>query len=204
MFLKGFIIGFSIAAIVGPIALLCIKRTLASGRMSGLISGFGAATAHVVYGLIAALGLTAISDFLLNHRGQLQLVGGLFLCYLGLTTFFSKSAEAAHGTLSASLVRDYVSTFFLTLTNPITILSYMAAFAGLNITTDATNYSSGLMLTLGVFTGAMSWWFILISMIGFFHKSLTQAGIVIVNRISGCIIFAFGCWALVGFLKSII
>lgn len=146
--LKGILLGLAIAAPVGPIALLCIRRTLTQGRLVGLVSGFGAATADGLYGMVAAFGLSAISDLLIEHTDYLQLVGGLFLCYLGLTTFFTKPATAL--TRSDSLhvpsvpnakltvISSYSCTLALTLTNPATIFSFIAIFAGLGITQAST------------------------------------------------------------------
>ena len=128
--LKGVMMGLAIAAPVGPIALLCIRRTLVQGRLIGLATGFGAATADGLYGMVAAFGLTALSDLLVNNTGLLQLIGGLFLCYLGLTTFFTQPTLAtAVLTRRALLIRrarltlcffisPYFSTLFLTLDQP--------------------------------------------------------------------------------------
>jgi threonine/homoserine/homoserine lactone efflux protein len=204
MFLKGLVLGFSIAAIVGPIGLLCIRRTLVSGRLSGFISGLGAALADAAYALIAALGLTAISGFLLNYQSILQLLGGLFLCYLGIQTFFSKPPKANQGALQTNLVNDFISTFFLTITNPLTILSFIAVFAGLGLAASSNDYFAGVMLVSGVFVGSTVWWLVLSIATGFFRKSLTHTGIIIVNKISGSIILGFGCWALWGFLKKVL
>src|ERR1700754_1732491 len=114
--IKGFIMGFAIAAPVGPIGVLCIRRSLAEGRAIGLATGLGAATADATYGAVAAFGLTAISGFLVEQRAWLGLVGGLFLCYLGVRTFRSHPAEAANAASSGGLFAAYSSTFFLTLT----------------------------------------------------------------------------------------
>jgi len=139
-FFKGLIIGFSIAAPVGPIGMLCIRRTLVYGRLSGLVSGLGAATADAVYGSIAAFGLAFVATFLVNQQGWLHLVGGLFLCYLGIKAFLAKPATATTTPESISLASDYASTFFLTLTNPLTILSFAAVFAGLCLGSVGGNY----------------------------------------------------------------
>jgi threonine/homoserine/homoserine lactone efflux protein len=202
MFVKGFIFGFSLAAIVGPISLLCIRRTLTLGRRSGFVSGLGAALADAAYALIVALGLTAVSDFLVNYQNIFRLFGGLFLCYLGIKTFLSQPTGVCKNVVKASLVSDFITTFFLTITNPLTILSFIAVFAGLGFTSN--DYCAGLMLVLGVFMGATLWWGILSIMVGCFRKTLTPAGITILNKISGGIILGFGCWALFGFLQNVL
>ena len=204
MFLKGIVLGFSIAAPVGPIGLLCIRRTLASGSLSGFVSGLGAAVADAAYGLIAALGLTVISSFLLEYQNAFQLIGGVFLCYLGVKTFFEKPAGMAQATVRTTLVNDFVSTLFLTITNPMTILAFIAVFAGLGFAPSSNDYAAGVGLVLGVFIGSALWWLTLCTATGFFRKALSTAGIIIVNKVSGGIIFVFGCWAMFGFLKNVL
>jgi len=153
-FLKGLLLGFSIAAPVGPIGVLCIRRTLAEGRASGLVSGLGAATADAVYGCVAAFGLTLISNLILGLRTWLNLAGGAFLCYLGARTFLAKPAEEAAPAVDSGLVRAYLTTFALTLTNPMTILSFAATFAGLGLAGEPGGYGASLALVCGVFTGS--------------------------------------------------
>src|SRR5579862_4353247 len=118
--LRGLLIGFSIAAPVGPIGVLCIRRTLANGRVNGLVTGLGAATADACYGAVAGFGLTFISGLLIDQRVWLRLIGGAFLCYLGVKTFLARPAEQAAAAKSSSLAGAYTSTLFLTLTNPTT------------------------------------------------------------------------------------
>jgi len=194
--LRGLIVGFSIAAPVGPIGVLCIRRTLAEGQASGLFSGLGAATADAIYGCIAGFGLTLISNFLITQQVWLRLIGGSFLCYLGLRTFLSKPAEQAASAKGNGLVESYVSTFFLTITNPMTILSFAAIFAGLGVGSDSGNYASAAMLVLGVFIGSTIWWFILSSGVTVFRAKFNPRRLRWVNRISGVIITGFGLFAL--------
>ena len=133
LFVRGLVIGFSIAAPVGPIGVLCIRRTLAEGQLYGLVSGLGAATADALYGCVAGFGLTFISAFLIGHKLWLSLIGGLFLLYLGIKTLLSKPAEDAAKAEGKGLFRAYASTFLLTVTNPMTILSFAAIFAALGL-----------------------------------------------------------------------
>jgi threonine/homoserine/homoserine lactone efflux protein len=195
-FLRGLIIGFSIAAPVGPIGLLCIRRTLAEGRASGLVSGLGAATADAIYGCIAAFGLTFISSILFSQQLWLRLIGGAFLCYLGLKTFLSRPAKQAASAQGDGLVGAYGSTFFLTLTNPMTILSFAAIFAGLGVASASGNYLSAGFLVSGVFIGSALWWLILSSGVGVFRAKFNPNRLRWVNRISGVIITGFGLLAL--------
>ena len=204
LFLKGLVIGFSIAAPVGPIGILCIKRTLTSGRLAGLVSGLGAATADAVYGCIAAFGLTFISSFLIHQQSWLRLLGGAFLCYLGIKTFFSKPAEPSSQSNQLSLINAYGSTFILTLTNPLTILSFAAIFAGLGLLDLKGNYLSSVVIVLGVFIGSACWWILLSTGVSIFRTRFTPTGLLWVNRISGLIILGFGIAALYAGLYSIL
>jgi threonine/homoserine/homoserine lactone efflux protein len=194
--LRGLLIGFSIAAPVGPIGVLCIRRTLTRGRLSGYVSGLGAATADSIYGSIAGFGLAFISNFLVSQQGWLRLAGGAFLCYLGIRTFLAKPAGQAAPAKENNLIGDYASTFFLTLTNPMTIIAYVAVFAGLGLAGARNNYASAGVLVLGVFMGSALWSFSLCSVVGFFREKFTQRGLGWVNRISGIIITGFGLFAL--------
>ena len=200
LLLKGTLIGFSIAAPVGPIGVLCIRRTIAQGRIAGFVSGLGAATADVVYGCIAGFGLTFISQFLVKQQNILSLVGGVFLLYLGIKTFFAKSSGEELENNEKGLWSAYLSTFFLTLTNPITILSFVAIFAGMGIVSESGNYLSALMLVLGVFIGSMLWWTLLSGGASFFQKKINAEGLAWINKVSGGIITAFGVAALFSLL----
>jgi len=194
--LKGLVIGFSIAAPVGPIGVLCIRRTLAEGRVSGLVSGLGAATADAIYGAVAGFGLTLISNILIGQQVSLRLVGGVFLCYLGAKTFLAKPAEQPASGKGNGLVGAYASTLLLTLTNPMTILSFAAIFAGLGLATAGGNYTSAGILVLGVFAGSALWWLILSSGVGVFRKRFNPRGLRGINWIAGTIITGFGLFAL--------
>ena len=198
--LRGLAIGFSIAAPVGPIGILCIRRTLAEGRLSGFVSGLGAATADAIYGCIAGFGLTFISDFLVSRQTWLRLVGGVFLCYLGIRTLLAKPAEQTASVKGDSLINAYVSTFFLTLTNPMTIISFAAIFAGLGLAGTSGNYRSAGILVLGVFIGSAMWWLILSGGVGIFREKFNLHGLHWVNRISGAVITGFGLFALLSAL----
>ena len=195
-FLRGLIIGFSIAAPVGPIGVLCIRRTLAEGRISGLVSGLGAATADAIYGSVAGFGLTFISNILIGQQLWIRLIGGLFLCTLGLKTFFAHPAKQGAPIEGRGLTAAYASTFVLTLTNPLTILSFAAIFAGLGMASAEGNYLSAGVLVLGVFMGSALWWLMLSCGVGLFRERLSTTGLRWANRISGAIILGFGVMAL--------
>jgi threonine/homoserine/homoserine lactone efflux protein len=196
IFLKGLVVGFLVATPVGPIGLLCIQRTLSEGKMHGLVSGLGAATADAIYGLIAALGLTFVSNFLVEKQLWLRLFGGLFLCYLGVRTFLSKPAGQTSSADAPSYISNYGSTFLLAFTNPITILVFAALFAGLGVVSSGTHYFSvGLSVGLsvaGVFIGSALWWFMLCGAAGILHGKISYGILTGLNRISGIIITVFG------------
>ncbi|OYU94424.1 MAG: lysine transporter LysE [Bacteroidetes bacterium B1(2017)] len=194
--LKGLLIGFSIAAPVGPIGVLTIKRTLTEGRTSGFVTGMGAAMADTVYGIVAAFGLTAISSFLLAQEFWIKLLGGMFLLFIGVKSFVTKPATNAATINSNGRVNNFISTFFLTLTNPATILSFLAIFAGLGLGTTKTDYSSSMTLVFGIFIGSALWWLILSSLVSFFQSKLTPSKLIWINRLSGFILVSFGLFAL--------
>jgi threonine/homoserine/homoserine lactone efflux protein len=198
--LRGGLIGLAIAAPVGPIGVLCIRRTLAEGWRFGLVSGLGAATADALYGCVAGFGLTFVSAVLISHQMWLRLVGGLFLCYLGVRTLLARPAEQAAVAREGGLLRAYGSTFFLTLTNPMTILAFAAIFAGLGLAEATGGYASAGLLVLGVFLGSACWWLLLSGIVAAFRTRITPTGLLWVNRISGLIILGFGAVALIGIL----
>ncbi|MGA2505012.1 MAG: LysE family transporter [Anaerolineales bacterium] len=197
---RGLVIGFSIAAPVGPIGVLCIRRTLADGWASGLVSGLGAASADAIYGSIAGFGLAFISNFLVSQQLWLRLIGGVFLCILGVRTLLVKPAEQASTGKDGGLLACYASTFFLTLTNPMTIISFAAIFAGLGLAAARGNYGSAGILVLGVFSGSAAWWLLLSSVVGIFRARFKPGLLRWVNRISSAIIIGFGIFALVSIL----
>jgi len=200
-FLRGLIIGFSIAAPVGPIGVLCIRRTLADGRAIGFASGLGAATADALYGAVAAFGLSLVTNTLVEQRLWLQIVGGIFLLYLGVRTWMAVPGDASGTARSpGGLAAAWVSTFALTLTNPTTIISFAAIFAGLGLGQRVDGYRAASVMVLGVFLGSAIWWFFLSVGVGLLRSSLTPARLGWVNRGAGAIIAAFGVVALAGLL----
>jgi threonine/homoserine/homoserine lactone efflux protein len=196
-FLKGLIIGFVIAAPVGPIGVLCARRTLLHGRRAGFFSGMGAATADAIYGFIAAFGLTFISAFLVDHQFFLRLVGGGLLLYLGVKAFLAKQVKKTDLPRSARHYAGmYTSTFFLTLTNPMTILSFAAVFAGFGLAGTTGSALSAGVLILGVYLGSAVWWLFLVGLFSLYRKRFQDHQLIWVNRISGTIITASGILAL--------
>ncbi|HMD88095.1 MAG TPA: LysE family transporter [Anaerolineaceae bacterium] len=197
-FLRSLLIGFSIAAPVGPIGILCIRRSLAEGRLAGLVTGLGAATADAFYGSIAAFGLTIISGFLIGQAGWIRLVGGLFLAYLGIKILLSKPAQRPAQVGVTNLAGAYSSTLLLTLTNPMTILSFAAIFAGLGAGLSGHGYGTVASVVLGVFTGSAGWWLLLSTGASLLRSRLTSDILLWVNRVSGLIVLIFAIVILAG------
>ncbi len=195
LFARGIILGFTIAAAVGPISLLVIRRTLAEGRVVGLASGMGVATADGTYGAIAAFGLGAITDLLVGGQRILGLVGGLFLLWLAWQTARAEPTEpATMPTRRAGLAGAYLSTMGLTLTNPMTILSFAALFAGLGIAPgDVAGASS---VAVGVFLGSAAWWVVLTVLVGALRSRVTTTWLGRINVASGVVIGLFALVAI--------
>src|SRR6266567_2140302 len=200
LFARGSILGFSVAAVVGPIALLCIRRTLTTGFGVGFISGLGAATADASYAAVAGFGISAIAAVLVDQRLWLRVIGGIFLVYLGLRTMRAAPAErSAHaGPAGMRLAGAYSSTLVLTLSNPMTILSFAGIFAGLGLGSLGTSSTiSALDLVMGVVLGSAAWWLLLAGLISRLQRRVTPRWLRRVNVASGLIILGFGVQSLV-------
>ncbi|WP_022666766.1 LysE family translocator [Desulfospira joergensenii] len=195
--IKGIVIGFSIAAPIGPIGLLCIKRSLARGPAAGLVTGLGAATADAFYGFVAGFGLTFITGFLLNMKTELHTIGGLFLCFLGWQAL-KPGTGSKEGTDSdfKGYPMSYLSALVLTLTNPMTIMAFMAIFAGLGLAASDNGYTASAILVAGVFTGSALWWILLTFGTARLGTRLSRNIQEKTNRITGIVLILFGVWAL--------
>ncbi len=199
LFFKGIIIGFAMAVPIGPIGIICIRKTLTEGRMRGLIIGLGAATADMLYGSIAAFGLTVISDTLLSQRIWIRLVGGMLLLYLGLCTFRAYAKDPKIEIQSSGRLRSYFTTIFLTLTNPLTVFAFIAVFAALGLG-NGLSFFSASALVAGVFTGSCLWFVSLSSGATLFRRKLDMVGMQWVNKIAGILIIISGVIAIVSLL----
>lgn len=197
-FLKGVLIGLSVAAPVGPIGFLCIQRTLSGGMRFGFVSGLGAAAADASYGVVAGFGLSAVSTFLVAQAGWARLVGGVFLLYLAGRILMTPPADKGNGRAAGGLLGAFTSVFALTLTNPTTILSFAAIFAGLGLVETGGDYGLAVVLVAGVFLGSAAWWLFLSGVSGVLHRRVGPAFLHWVNRLSALVIAGFGIWALAG------
>jgi threonine/homoserine/homoserine lactone efflux protein len=198
LFWRGLFFGLAIAAPVGPIGVLTIRRTLTEGLLIGLLTGLGAASADALYGTVAALGLTAVSDFLIHYQTWLQLLGALCLAYVGLKSLRQPAASfPVHSSQSPihnppfTLLRAYASTLFLTLANPVTILSFTAVFAGFGLGSQTTGARAGTQLVLGVFLGSALWWLMLCGLVTAVRARLSPTTLRLVNIASGLILIGF-------------
>ena len=220
LFVRAIAIGIAIAAPVGPIGLLCIQRTLVRGYAIGLLSGLGAASADAVYGTIGGLGLVAIAQRLASAQVGLQLGGGLFLCYSGfksswpsLKARFSShpiSSECGVGSSKATPPSEdlanikgwrialgaYFSTFLLTLSNPVTILAFVALFASVGLGGDVLGSGSALVFVAGVFAGSALWWWFLCGGVSLLRRRLQPHHLRGLDVLSGLAIAGFGLVAI--------
>jgi len=195
LFLKGIIIGFAMAVPIGPIGIICIRKTLTEGRVRGLIIGLGAATADLLYGSVAAFGLTVISDTLLSHRIWIRLVGGALLLFLGIRTFLTRPKDPKFQIQDSGRLRSYFTTVFLTLTNPLTIFAFLAVFAALGLG-NGLSFFAASVLVAGVFAGSFLWFLSLSSGATLFRNKLDVIGLGWVNKIAGILIIISGIIAI--------
>jgi threonine/homoserine/homoserine lactone efflux protein len=191
---RGLFLGLTIAAAIGPISLLTIRRTLAHGRVYGLASGLGVAMADGTYAAIAAFGLTAVTSVLVGGRMLLGLVGGAFLVLIAIRTITSRPSEAAVVSERPGLGAAFWSIFAQTMTNPMTILSFAGLFAGLGLM--GTGGANAALLVAGVFLGSMTWWVILTSVVSILRSRVTLPILTWVNRVSGTAILVYGVIAI--------
>jgi threonine/homoserine/homoserine lactone efflux protein len=194
LFAKSLLFGFLLAATVGPMWVLCFRRTIEQGALAGFVSGMGIAVADGLYGAVAAFGLTAISGFLLQHSFWIGVVGGVFLLYLGITTLLARPSMESPKAHPAGLLQGFLSTLGLTLANPPTILAFAAIFAGLGLVTS--DYATAALVVLGVFLGSASWWVVLAAGAGWLRRRVGPVLFRAVNFVSGITILGFAAWQL--------
>jgi len=205
LLIKGLILGISVAAPVGPIGILCINRTLNKNFRSGFFSGLGAATADLVYGLIAVFGLTLISNFLIEQKLLIQVVGIIFLVYTGIKTIRKKNSHFEFKTsVNKGLLKDYLSTLFLTFTNPLTILFFIGFFAAFGLSDSVDGTKSGIQLLIGLFIGSCSWWLFLSGLVNQLRKKIGKNFLHKIDLVSGILILLFGALIFAGLIKEII
>ena len=197
LFLKGSLIGFLIAAPVGPIGILCIRRTLSGRYLLGLVTGLGAGLADTFYGAVAGFSLASISDFIEEYNVYLRFFGGILLAWLGVRIYIAPPRHnAQEGGAGETLLQGFASAFFLTVSNPVTLLVFAAAFAAVGVSTANDSFSHSLTLVTGVFFGATAWWFSLSTGVQLMHHKLSDTQLSWINRISGILLVGFSIFML--------
>ncbi len=189
--LRGFAVGLIIAAPVGPVNVLVIQRTLEKGRKSGLLSGLGAALADTLYGAVAAFSISLVIQFLIREESWIRLVGGILLMGIGVVFYCKPPKPLAAVQMRSSANSDFVSTFLLTLTNPTTVLSFLAVLALLGLGTQRLPWQTS-SLVAGIFCGSMTWWVMLTSGANLLRGRITDGTMSWMNRVAGIAIGAFG------------
>jgi threonine/homoserine/homoserine lactone efflux protein len=193
LFMKGLLFGFILAATVGPMWILCLRRTLAQGPLAGFASGMGIAVADGFYGTVAAFGITAVSEVLLRYNFWIGLVGSVFLLYLGMKALFSSPVVEGQYEEKLGLHRAFLSTLGLTLANPPTILAFAAIFAGLGLAANA-DYAAAALIVTGVFLGSAAWWTILPLGSAALRDRIGPRLFRAINVLSGVSILGFALW----------
>jgi threonine/homoserine/homoserine lactone efflux protein len=194
--IRGLIIGFTIAAAVGPITLLVIRRTIDHGGIYGFVSGLGVATADATYGGIAAFGLTAVTSVLVSGHLVLGVVGGAIIVLIGLRTMRIRPTRPATDADRPGLIGAFASIYALTMTNPLTIVLYAGVFAGIGLAAGAS-FLDAAVLTLAVWAGSTLWWVVLCAPVAWARERVSTKVLVWVNRISGGALVAFGIVAVI-------
>lgn len=192
LFLQGVIIGVVVAVPVGPMGLLCINRALSMGPLAGLYAGFGIATADALAAGIAALGLTLVAAFLVDHQTLLQIVGGIALCYLGVRIYRTEPKIETPANKLNGLAAAYATTFILTFSNPVTILSFFAIYAGWGVKSLSGHYLGAATLMAGVFVGSALWWLMLAIGLVLFRDRFSHHVLGRIHKVSGVVIAGFG------------
>jgi threonine/homoserine/homoserine lactone efflux protein len=191
--LKGIVVGIIIAVPVGPVGVLCVRRTIFQGKLAGFVSGLGAATADAIFGFIAAFGLTFVSELLIGYQQWLRIAGGCYLLFVGGSALFAQpEAKSSSERDAETPLRDFASTFALTLTNPITIVAFLGIFSALGLRGEEATFGRAAILVLGVWIGSLLWWLTLSFGLGLIFRSFEPRHLVWINRASGTILFLSG------------
>lgn len=202
LFIHGIIIGIALAAPVGPIAFMCIQRSLAHGRLHGITSGLGIATADAFYAAIAAFGLALISNFLLARQWFFRLFGGLALIAVGLRIFFAAPPEVSAKPGNESYLADFTTMLAFTLANPLTILFFTIIIPGFGVVISGSTWITPAIFVVGVFLGEMGWWVFLCGTLGSMRDYLTRERLHLINRLAGLVITAFGVVLIVSLIVT--
>jgi len=197
--IKGLLIGISVSAPLGPIGVLCIQRTLNKGFKSGLVSGIGAASADIIYAIIAGFSITYISDFLIEYQTYIRIIGGTFLILVGVRIALSNPAKQIRKLRikGNNFYKDYITSFLITVSNPITILAFGAFFAAFNMISKNGGDFPIVIMIITVFSGSLLWWLSLIGIVTIFKKRIRLRNLLWINRITGILIVLFAIFVIV-------
>jgi threonine/homoserine/homoserine lactone efflux protein len=199
-FLTGTLVGVVLAVPVGPVGVMCVRRTIFEGKLAGFVSGLGAATADAFFGIVAGFGLTAVSDWLIGYQQWLRVAGGCYLLYAGGRAVAAEPPEALESERDPeSLVGDFLSTFVLAVTNPITVLVFLGIFTAIGLGGTRATFGRASILVLGVWSGSLLWWLALSFGVGWVRHAIEPRHLGWISRGSGAILFLSGA-ALLGSL----
>jgi threonine/homoserine/homoserine lactone efflux protein len=202
-FLKGFLVGISVAAPIGPVAIFCIRQTLAFGTLAGLAAGLGVSLADGVYAWLAAYSTQLIESFVQTYFVWFYLTGGAFLLFLGVTVFRSSPPSKEGADIShRSLFRSFYRTLLLTFASPMTTLLFIGMFTAYGVFEEPLKASGLMSLVIGVFSGALTWWIILAFSTHFIQSRFDMNAFKYINRISGFLITGYGLFALYKFVDT--
>ncbi len=198
LLLKGAVIGFMVSIPLGPIGVLCVQRTVNKGRRSGFISGLGAAAADTLFALIAGLGISIVIGFIEEKQIFIQVIGGVIIIYLGIYVFYSNPVRQIRmQRLNRNkLSQDFLSVFFLTISNPMAIFFFLAMFTGVNLASGPMSFFHLFFMVAGVALGSACWWFILSSFVNVFRHRFRLKNIWWMNKVAGVVIFFLGVAAI--------
>ncbi len=192
---RGMLIGLMVSVPLGPMGVLIIQKTLHKGALSGFIAGLGAACADLFYATMAAFGLGFVINTIKTHEVFLQIIGGIFLLIVGLKIYFDnplKQIKARRRVSKKGLLGDFLSLFFLTASNPVTVVVFMAVFAGTSVLGDTPTFGTELLVLLGVLLGGGAWWYLLSTVVNIFRKKFKLRVLVTINKVAGIIITVLG------------
>ena len=199
---KGILIGISASAPLGPIGVLCVQRTLNKGRLSGFISGLGAALADTVYAIIAGMGLTIIINFIREQQLYFEIAGIALLFFLGFKIFYSNTAKQMRKIRrgGSNLFEDFFSVSLLTISNPMALFLFLAVFAGLGLIKEDLDFYHTFQIVFGVLLGAAAWWFVLSTIVNKIRYKFRLKRLWWINKIAGAAIVLFGLASIIGML----
>jgi threonine/homoserine/homoserine lactone efflux protein len=203
LLIKGIIVGLLASIPLGPIGIICIQRTINKGKLSGFLSGMGAASADTIFAAIAGFSLSFIISFIEERQIIFQAIGGIIVFGLGIKIFYTNPVRQLrrHKRKQKNLLEDYLSVLLVTITNPLAVFLFIALFASLGVVVEGPNITLSLVATSGVFLGALLWWYILTTLVDTFRNKFRLKQLWWINKLSGAVIFSLGAIAIFGLLR---